>query len=317
MIVLAPGLRYLDLHFRQTPEGIATAVIDSPAGAALVDPGPGSCLDTLKSELAAGGLSVADLRTILLTHIHLDHAGVTGALVRENPSIQVFVHERGAPHVIDPSKLLISASRLFGADMAHYGDSLPVPEANVTTLKGGERITVAGRTLDVAYTPGHASHHVSYFDPASRVAFVGDTGGISQPRSPFSLPPTPPPEIDPDLWEQSAARIMAWRPDTLFLTHFGPAQSAPAVQLQDTLDRLRQHAAVAKDLLALDISDADRLARYIDYFRADLRRHVDEGLAQRYEFGMSPVHCWIGLSRYWTKRGVAAPASTSGSRAGS
>jgi glyoxylase-like metal-dependent hydrolase (beta-lactamase superfamily II) len=326
MTVLAPGLRYFDLHFRQQPDVIATAVIDHPAGAALVDPGPGSCLPALKAGLEAGGLSVRDLRAILLTHIHLDHAGATGALVQENPEIQVFVHERGAPHLVDPSKLVTSATRLFGAEgMAQLGAFLPVPAANITTLAGGERITAAGRTLDVAYTPGHASHHVSYFDPASRIAFVGDTAGISMPGSSYVLPPTPPPDIDLAAWEASAAKITAWHPETLFLTHFGPAMARPAAQLQELLVRLQRLATLAREALAIEESDEARKTHFVDRLRLDLQRDAGAAVAQRYETAIMLEHMWLGLSRYWQKRAAtpasaaptSSPASSSSSASGS
>jgi glyoxylase-like metal-dependent hydrolase (beta-lactamase superfamily II) len=308
MTVLGPGLRYFDLLFRQQPHVIATAVLSDRSGAALIDPGPGSCLATLEAGLAAGGLSVQDLRAILLTHIHLDHAGATGALVRANPAIKVFVSSRGAQHIVDPSKLLASASRLFGEEMAYFGESLPIPAENVTTLDGGERIDICGRTLEVAYTPGHASHHVSYLDTASRIAFVGDTGGISMPKSTFVLPPTPPPDIDLAAWEASAARLIDWRPETLFLTHFGPAAAPPPIQLQNLLDRLQRLAGYAKDALALDLPEPEQAAHFVSRVRTDVRREAGEE-ALRYETAMSPMHEWLGLARYWRKQASAAASS--------
>jgi len=147
---------------------------------------------------------------LLLTHIHLDHAGAAGTLVREHPGITVLVHERGATHMARPEKLIDSAARLYGANMDRlWGEFAPVPEKNLVSLRGGERIDVGGRTLDVAYTPGHASHHVSYFDSSSGVAFVGDTAGVCI-NGGYVLPPTPPPTSTSSLWTESAARIEAW-----------------------------------------------------------------------------------------------------------
>ena len=161
MLTLAAGLDYVDLNFLGVPEVIATVVLHHASGVALIDPGPSTTHESLEASLRKKGISIADVRQILLTHIHLDHAGVTGALVRENPAIEVLVHERGAPHMIDPSKLLASAGRLYGADMERlWGDFVPVPAARVRILKGGEHIVAGGRDLEVAYTPGHASHHV-------------------------------------------------------------------------------------------------------------------------------------------------------------
>ena len=167
---LAAGLDYADLQFLGRPGIIATAILRGPTGVALVDPGPSTTIDTLKAALAERGTSVGEIRQLLLTHIHLDHAGATGTLVRENPDIEVLVHERGAPHMAKPVRLIASATQLYGeAEMARlWGEFLPVPESNLRALKGGETITAAGRELAVAYTPGHASHHVSYFDHATR-----------------------------------------------------------------------------------------------------------------------------------------------------
>src|SRR6185295_9837157 len=227
MLTLAAGLDYVDLNFLGVPEVIATAVLHHASGVALIDPGPLTTHEKLKESLRKKGISLADVRQVLLTHIHLDHAGVTGTLLRENPAIELFVHERGAPHMIDPAKLMASAGRLYGQDMERlWGDFLPVPADRVHVLKGEERITVGGRELEVAYTPGHASHHVSYFDPSSRVAFVGDTAGIRRRGLDYIMPPTPPPDIDLETWRASETRILAWDPATLFLTHFGAFHGA-------------------------------------------------------------------------------------------
>jgi len=225
---LAAGLDYVDLLFLGRPDIIATAILRGADGVALIDPGPSTTIETLRLSLKHKGIALADVRQLLLTHIHLDHAGATGTLVRENPAIEVVVHERGAPHMADPAKLLASATRLYGeADMQRlWGEFLPVPRSNLRALQGGETLVAGGRELDVAYTPGHASHHVSYFDRASRVAFVGDTAGIRRGPGTYVMPPTPPPDIDLEIWRESEARILAWDPDTLFLTHFGPFHGA-------------------------------------------------------------------------------------------
>jgi glyoxylase-like metal-dependent hydrolase (beta-lactamase superfamily II) len=304
MTTIAAGMRFVDVGFRQRPQVIATAVLDSPSGVALIDPGPSSCLATLRRGLRDGGVEVRDVRSILLTHIHLDHAGATGTLVRENPAIQVFVHARGAPHLVDPSRLLASAGRLYGATMDDlWGAFLPVPASNVTALAGGERIEVAGRTLDVAYTPGHATHHASYFDAESRVAFIGDMGGVHIPSAPYTLPPTPPPDIDIESWVESTHRILAWHPTTLFLTHFGTID-APASHLQQVLANLHRNAALVKESLGLDasMSDDDRAAHFVRAVARDLRRVMSESDAARYEIATPLEQNWQGLARYWRKR---------------
>ena len=309
MITLAAGLDYIDLNFLGVPEIIATAVLHGSAGVALIDPGPSTTVEGLKQSLRRKGISLDDVRQILLTHIHLDHAGATGSLVRENPRIDVFVHERGAPHMIEPSKLLASAGRLYGADMNRlWGDFLPVPADRVRILKGEERITAGGRELEVAYTPGHASHHVAYFDPSSRVAFVGDTAGIRRPDRDYIMPPTPPPDIDLDAWRVSEDRILSWDPDTLFLTHFGPFHGA-RIHFQEMTERLEAWSRIVRRLLAdPTLDDEQRVESFMNEALLDLKRKVGELEAERYSRAGRLDYSWQGLSRYWKKK--MAPSRT-------
>jgi glyoxylase-like metal-dependent hydrolase (beta-lactamase superfamily II) len=310
MITLAAGLDYIDLNFLGVPEIIATAVLHSSAGVALIDPGPSTTVEGLKQSLRRKGISLDDVRQILLTHIHLDHAGATGSLVRENPRIDVFVHERGAPHMIEPSKLLASAGRLYGADMNRlWGDFLPVPADRVRILKGEERITAGGRELEVAYTPGHASHHVAYFDPSSRVAFVGDTAGIRRPDRDYIMPPTPPPDIDLDAWRVSEDRILSWVPDTLFLTHFGPFHGA-RIHFQEMTERLEAWSRIVRRLLGdASLDDEQRIQAFMNEALLDLKRKVGELEAERYSRAGRLDYSWQGLSRYWKKK-MAPPRAS-------
>src|SRR4051812_18389906 len=186
-MVRDPMTRLIDVKHLGRDRVIGAYDIDG----VVVDPGPASTVETLLSEV--------EPRALALTHIHLDHAGATGVLVKRFPELRVYVHERGAPHLIDPSKLLKSAGQLYGDDMDRlWGEVIPVPEQNVTILSGGE--TVEG--LEVAYTPGHASHHVTYFDPDSGEAYTGDVAGVRTPPTDFVLPPTPPPDIDIPKWRE-------------------------------------------------------------------------------------------------------------------
>jgi glyoxylase-like metal-dependent hydrolase (beta-lactamase superfamily II) len=303
MHTLAAGLDYVDLKFLGAPEIIATAILHSASGVALIDPGPSTTHDNLKAALRQKGVGIGDVRQILLTHIHLDHAGVTGALVRENPAIEVFVHERGAPHMIDPSKLLASAGRLYGADMDRlWGDFVPVPAGRVTILKGEEHIVAGGRDLLVAYTPGHASHHVSYFDTSSRVAFVGDTAGIRRGNGNYIMPPTPPPDIDLDAWRTSEDRILSWDPDTLFLTHFGPFHGA-RIHFQELSARLQTWSAIVGRLVTdTSLDEPGRLRTFVDEALLDLKRTVGEQQAEQYNRAGRLDYSWQGLARYWRKK---------------
>jgi glyoxylase-like metal-dependent hydrolase (beta-lactamase superfamily II) len=214
----------------------------------------------------------------------------------------VYVHEKGAPHLIDPEKLVASATRLWGDDMDRlWGEIRPVPRDAIVVLKGDERIRVTGLDLEVVYTPGHASHHVSYRSAESGIAYVGDTAGIRMPAAGFVLPPTPPPDIDLEAWHRSLARIGDWRPDTLFVTHFGPSSPAGA-HLTELADHLELVARLAKASLARGDDDADREAWFTDQIRRELRRRMNESEAEAYEVAGRFDLNWRGLARYWRKR---------------
>ncbi len=303
--VVSTNIRLVDLEHLGTSQVIAACLLESSLGSTLIDPGPASTLETLQARLTEHGVEISDLTSILLTHIHLDHAGATGSLVRLNPRITVHVHERGAPHMIDPDRLIQSATRLYGADMDRlWGPFLPVPAANVRTLSGGETLRISGRTVEVAYTPGHASHHVSYLDGESGVAFVGDTGGIRIANLPYVLAPTPPPDIDLELWKESLARISDWRPVRLFLTHFGPADGV-ADQLARLWDALRERTDAVRQSLQAESTDAERSKEYERQVAEDLRRHLSEAEAHRFEAGSGTHMGWAGLARYLRKRNLA------------
>jgi glyoxylase-like metal-dependent hydrolase (beta-lactamase superfamily II) len=302
MMTLASGLSYFDLEFERRPRIIATGVVHASGGVALVDPGPASTLPTLRATLAAGGISMADVTAVLLTHIHLDHAGATGTLVREQPGLRVFVHERGAPHMASPERLVASATRLYGDAMDRlWGPVLPVPAASMTILSGGERIAAGGRIFDVEYTPGHASHHVSFFDRDSGVALVGDTAGVKLTPDGFVLPPTPPPDVDLEAWRDSLVRIERWRPETLFLTHFGP--SAFPGHLPALRDHIELVAALARTSLAREGTDEDREAWFAEEVRREFGRRMGNSDTRSYELADRFDLNWRGLARYWRKKG--------------
>jgi glyoxylase-like metal-dependent hydrolase (beta-lactamase superfamily II) len=211
----------IDLMHLGRPRVIGTWQV----GDVLIDPGPTSCLPTLLDALG-------DQRpaALLLTHIHFDHAGVSGSLVERWPDLRVYVHERGARHMVDPTRLYNSARRLYGEDMERlWGEMLPVPEENLEVLTGGE--TIRDGAYRVEYTPGHASHHVSYLHDGT--AFVGDVGGVRITPTSMTIPPTPPPDIDVEAWHESIALVRSWQPRRLAMTHFGASDDA-----QDQLDEL-------------------------------------------------------------------------------
>jgi glyoxylase-like metal-dependent hydrolase (beta-lactamase superfamily II) len=301
---LAPGLSWIDLDFLGRPHAIATVVVQHAGGAALIDPGPSSCRAALDAGLQRQGVHWRDVTDILLTHIHLDHAGASGMLVREHPHLRVSVHERGAAHMVDPSKLISSATRLWGTDMNRlWGEIVPVPETSLRILHGGERIEVAGRAFDVAYTPGHAVHHVSYFDAASGVAFVGDTAGVSIDGG-YVLPPTPPPDINIEDWTASVERIEAWSPSTLFMTHFGPVSNVRP-HLRALLANLSTVARIVRQSLTEAGTDEERSAQFGERLRREMRREMTDAQLEAYGVAAPFNLLWLGLARYWRKRGIA------------
>jgi glyoxylase-like metal-dependent hydrolase (beta-lactamase superfamily II) len=276
-------MRAIDVRHMGRENVICAWVVDD----VIVDPGPQSTEATLLEAL--GDLTP---RALLLTHIHFDHAGATGSLLRRWPDLPVYVHERGAPHLVNPEKLVASAGRLYGGDAGLkrlWGEVVPVPEANLRVLSGGER-DVEG-AFRVEYTPGHASHHVSYFHEPSGWAFVGDTAGVKMPPSPFTVAPTPPPDIDVEAWERSLGTIAAWRPATLAITHFGRADDVPA-QLERCREALHAQAQLAAE------HDQDGFVAAIE---ARIREAVPD-LADSMAQAAPPDQLFLGLDRWRSKR---------------
>lgn len=300
----------IDVNWMGRPKSIATMLVQSDGVNALIDPGPTSTLETLRTELQRLGLSVQDLHAILLTHIHLDHAGAVGSLVKENPKLAVFVHEFGAMHMADPSKLLASAGRLYGAEMDRlYGTVVPVPEENLRALEGGETVTIGKRDFEVFYTPGHASHHLTFWDAQDGTAFIGDVGGISVEGDEFILPATPPPDIDIELWNQSLDTIAALRPAKLFLTHFGYAND-PDAHIARYRERLGSWSNMVKYLLAAGKAEESAAQEFVDAVAGETKHAVSPTEADHYIFNGGLYLSWLGLLRYTKKKAQRAQQST-------
>ena len=237
----------------------------------------------------------------MLTHVHLDHAGATGTIVERVPNIRVYVHERGATHMIDPEKLLASVTRLYGDQMdAIWGAFQPVPASQVTALAGGERLEAGGTSIRVAYTPGHAKHHVSFLDERSGMAYVGDTGGLRIVGD-YLLAPTPPPDIDIEAWQESLNLIDAWRPVSLFLTHFGSITPARA-HLARFRTTLTQQAEAVRLALQEGGTEEAKIRAFVDRMRAAAREALPEREATATELAAPFDQLWQGLARYWQKR---------------
>jgi glyoxylase-like metal-dependent hydrolase (beta-lactamase superfamily II) len=260
-------------------------------GEVLVDPGPSSGLDRLLA-----GLASERPRALLLTHIHLDHAGASGSLVKRWPELEVYVHERGARHLVDPTRLLESARRLYGDEMDRlWGEFLPVPEANIRALTGGERILDG---FEVAYTPGHAWHHVSYLYQGT--AFVGDVGGVRIMPEGLTIPPTPPPDIDLEAWHRSIDLIRGWAPERLAFTHFGSAEDVEA-QLEQVKERLDEWA---------DRVRGQSLEQFIAGVQQEIGSGADPEALGAYVQAAPPDQLYAGLARYWQKRAEASATSS-------
>jgi glyoxylase-like metal-dependent hydrolase (beta-lactamase superfamily II) len=278
-------MRAIDLRHMGNEHVICCWEVDG----VLVDPGPQSTEQTLLDAL--GGERP---QAILLTHIHFDHAGVTGALLRRWPDLPVYVHERGAPHMASPERLVASAARLYGGEdgLARlWGEVVPVPEANMRVLRGGETVLDAFR---VEYTPGHASHHVSFLHEPSGTAFVGDVAGVRVPSSDYVLVPTVPPELDVEAWERSIALVESWEPDSLAITHFGRVDDV-GPHLAATRERLHEVVALAAKhgLEAFSAGILERVAA----------RAGD--VADRYTQASPPELLYLGARRYLEKRAAA------------
>ena len=294
----------LDVGLQGRQEVVAAGLIEGPDGIAVVDPGPSSSLPGLEAGLQRSGHALDEVGAVLVTHIHLDHSGAAGTILARNPRARVYVHERGAPHVVDPSKLVASATRLYGDAMERlWGEIVPVPADRVQALRGGETIQVAGLPLEVAYTPGHAVHHVSYLEAGTGTAFAGDTAGIRIAPWLAVVPPTPPPDIDVEMWQESIRRLRAWRPSRLFLTHFGPFEDVNE-HLDDLERRLTEMAALVRQSLEEPAADDDaRIAWFTSTLKESLREGLrDEAAGARYERAVPFAHCWAGLARYWRKK---------------
>ena len=260
-------------------------------GGVIVDPGPTPSVETLIDAL--GGVIP---RAILLTHIHLDHAAATGVLCRRFPELVVYVHERGAPHLADPTKLLKSATRVYGEEAMErsFGEIAPVPEERIRPLAGGE--VVEG--FRVAYTPGHAQHHVAYLHEDTGDAYVGDVAGVRIPPNDYTLAPTPPPDIDVETWLDSIETVAAWNPEALCLTHFG---RVPEVQ-----DQLHRARTTLLDLAELARStDRELFERKLE---EEIRGALDEVTADRLVRAAPPEQLYPGLARYWRKKAEQAAA---------
>jgi glyoxylase-like metal-dependent hydrolase (beta-lactamase superfamily II) len=297
---LADDIVLIDTHYLNTPEAIGVYLLmgDQPA---LIETGPASTLNHVIDGVRAAGLDPGDLRRLAVTHIHLDHAGGAGTFVRRFPHLQVYVHPIGAPHLIDPSRLLASAARLYGDDLHRlFGEVQPVPADRVHILQDGETVQLGSRTLTALETPGHARHHHAYLDEKTGDLFTGDVAGVALPGSRYVRAPTPPPELDMTAWEQSIAKLQALRLTRLLLTHFG-AHTWIDELLGQLKTRLHEGEAKVREALAAGLDEPAITAKLRAEAKIEIDRRDGPGASAKYEVIMPIRQSVIGLIRYVEK----------------
>lgn len=290
----------LDLEYRDTPQTIAAFLVFGDSEPVLVETGPASTLPNLEKRLAEHGVSVADVGHVLVTHIHLDHAGAAGWWAERGA--QVYVHPRGAPHLTDPSKLVASATRIYGDMMDElWGTITPAPENRVTTLEDGEVVEVSGLRFTALETPGHALHHHVY--RLGDVAFTGDAAGIRIPGSDWIDLPAPPPEFDLGTWKRTLDRLRGEGLRRIYRTHFGASR-----EIHDELDRLEAllEATVVKvaDLSAGEPERTEIQAAYARWVAQQVRAAgADAETVRAYEVANPRDMTVTGVQRYLKKQG--------------
>ncbi len=292
----------LDLKFTGAPHAIAAFLVFGPAGVVLIDTGPGSTLETLQAELARLGVQPSEVGDVLLTHIHLDHAGAAGWWARQGA--RVHVHHLGAPHLIDPGRLLSSAQRIYGAAMDElWGQFLAAPAHRVYALHDLDVVPAGGLRFTAHDAPGHARHHLVY--QLEDVAFVGDLAGVRLPDHAHVCLPTPPPEFELEAWQHSAAHMRALAFSRIYLTHFGPVDTV-AAHWDTVMGLLPRYAERVRAGLAAGLDRAALVDDLQSWEQARLLAdHVAEPLWPVYA-GLGPSSMSLdGLLRYWKKQGVA------------
>lgn len=292
----------IDLQFQDVPKVIAAYLLETSDGLALIETGPTSTLAALEAGVETLGREVSEIRHLLVTHIHLDHVGAAGLLMQRYPDSRLYVHEVGAPHVIDPTNLVRSATRIYGDQMdTLWGEIIPVPAERVVDVSDGGAIDIGNRTLSVIYTPGHASHHVAYHDARHNVIFAGDVAGIRIPPSPDVLPPTPPPDIDIPLWHESVAHLRERSPARMLLTHFGVVNDVDDhLNLVDA--RLDEWVRLIESLVAQDVDRDDMVERLIAHVAAQMEADGTTSLSRQMALATPYGMSVDGLLRYLRKR---------------
>jgi len=298
-----PGLWQISLPFQDEEEIIGAYLLAGKDELVVIDPGPGSTLEALLEGIHAAGFDPQDLTHILVTHVHLDHAGVTGSLARRAPKAQVYVHSQGAPHLLDTSKLIASAQRIYGEKMqALWGEIEAVPQNRLKSLEGGDVLNIGGRRLEVHYTPGHAIHHVVFFDAHSGELFAGDVTGVRLQGIDYVRPPTPPPDLDLEAWSASLDLIKRLRPDVLYIGHFGAVRNI-VPHISSLRERLYGWGDLVLSAMNEGQSEEEITALLINRSNPELER-ISRNFHDvvRYEIATNYPMTAQGYMRYWRKK---------------
>lgn len=306
------GVQLLDLNFQDTPGVIASYVFDTGDGLAVVDTGPTSTLPALEQGLRNLGAGLSDVRHVLLSHIHFDHAGAAGTLLERAARARVYVHERGAAHLARPERLVASAAQIYGDQMERlWGEMRPIDPDRLTVLEGQEQTLRLGRAeVRALYTPGHAVHHVSFH--VGDDLFAGDVGGVRLDPAQTPRAPTPAPDIDLEAWRQSIQSLRALDARTLHLAHFGSYAQTPA-HWDGLLDKMETDAQFVRAGLEGGQDFGTLSAEFTDMLLAELSTE-HPGLPARYEFACPPWMSVQGLMRYWTRKAARSGTDQAGGR---
>ncbi len=294
----------IDLGFMDTEGIIASFLLTGEGSAAIIETGPTTCIENLMRGLKGNGVAPEDVRQVFLTHIHLDHSGASGHLAERLPNAAFYVHEVGYQHLVDPSKLLKSAARIYGEENMGelFGEAKAVPEDRLVKLEGGEELEAAGGLLSAHYTPGHAYHHLAYLEPQSGTLFAGDVAGVRLLGQSYVKPPTPPPEIDIEAWKGSIGTMRKLEPKVLCPTHFGSYEDVER-HLSELEQRLEDWLLLVEERMDEERSQED-IAEELEA-RGDeemLREGAGTEDSERYELAANYEMLVAGLMRYVSRQ---------------
>jgi glyoxylase-like metal-dependent hydrolase (beta-lactamase superfamily II) len=300
---LGEGRQILDLDFRDTEGLVAAYLVPEEEGFSLIETGPSTCRRALLAGIARAGVAPEQVRHVFVTHIHLDHAGGMGAVVNAFPKATFYAHELGVPHLVDPSRLIASARRAWGAAADPlWGTILPVPAPRVVALRGGERFPVRGGELSVLATPGHARHHLAFFDSGIRGIFTGDGAGVRLEHSAHLRPAVPPPDLDLEELFTSLDAMRRTDPRLVLFSHFGPSPDGAAdlARYRTLVEQWRDVALAAARERPDPTFVADRLRRYDEATLSGSPPDDRESLVSGYELAAQ------GFLRYFETHGIIA-----------